>query len=192
MSSDTCVICASGPSLCKEDIDYCRDRGWSLAAVNNSWELAKDSKIIYAADYRWWAKYHERVKSESSAELYTASAKASDEFGLNRVFLLPGVGYSNRKGYAHTGSLSGFQAIQIAGWEKPSKIILLGYDMQHTGGKTHFHGDHEDLTWPNCPNLDRQIGGFSKLAEQSPIEIINCTRETALECFPRMELDKVV
>lgn len=187
MNSDTWVICASGPSLCKKDIDYCRDRGWNIAAINNSWELAKDSKIIYAADYRWWAKYHDRIKEEAKAELWTASKKASDEFGLNHVFLLPGAGFSQREGYVYTGSLSGFQAIQLVG-QRAERVILLGYDMQHTGGKTHWHDDHEDGTWPNCPCLDRQIGGFSILAEQSPIKIINATRKTALECFEKKEL----
>lgn len=190
MSSDTWVCIASGPSLCEEDIQYCRDKGWSLLAVNTSFKLAPDAKIIYGADYRWWERYHEEAK-QTKAELWTASSTCAKKFNLNHVSLLPGPGWTSRKGYAYSGSLSGFQAIQIAGWHNPSRIILLGYDMQHTGGKTHWHDDHP-LGWPNCPKLDAQIEGFSKLAKKSPVPIINCTRETALQCFTKKELVSIV
>lgn len=190
MSSNTWACIASGPSLCKEDVDYCREKGWRLLSVNTSWELAPDSNIIYASDYRWWERYHEKVNRESTAELYTANHKAAAEFGLNRVQLIPGAGYSDRQGYIYTGSLSGFQAIQLAGQQGADRIILLGYDMKHAGGKTHWHGDHP-LGWPNCPKLDNQIAGFSKLAEQSPVPIINATRDTALECFMKKELAQI-
>lgn len=198
--SDTWVCIASGPSLTREDVEYCRAKGWNLAAVNTSWLLAKDAKIIYAADYRWWEEYHEDVKREApQARMLTASSTAAKHFGLEHVHLYPGGGFSIKDGYAYSGGLSGHQLIQVVGWQKPSRIILLGYDMHHTGGKAHWHGNHPN-GWPNAPNLadelnskqrenyEKQMNSFVKLAEQATVPIINCTRDTRLECFERAKL----
>ena len=198
--SDTWVCVASGPSLTREDVEYCRARGWNIATVNTSWTLAKDSKIIYAADYRWWEAYHNDVKREApQSKMMTASSTAAKHFGIEHVNLYPGGGFSTREGYAYSGGLSGHQAIQVVGWYKPSRIILLGYDMQYKDGRTHWHGDHP-IGWPNAPNLgddltrkqkenyEKQMDAFLRLAEQATVPIINCTRETRLECFERAGL----
>lgn len=72
------------------------------------------------------------------------------------------------------------------------RIILLGYDMQKTNGQSHWHGDHPKglgsagkiAEWPS---------EFERLKRNNPtIEIINCSRETALTCFARRPLEEVL
>ena len=42
----------------------------------------------------------------------------------------------------HHGQNSGYQAVGLAYHLKADRIILIGFDMQRTGGKSHWHGDH--------------------------------------------------
>lgn len=85
---------------------------------------------------------------------------------------------------------SGYQAINLAYQFGAAKIILIGYDMQHTGGKTHWHGDHpKGLT--NAQGIEGWRKCFTPLAEDLAaigVDVVNCSNETALTCFRRSTL----
>lgn len=89
---------------------------------------------------------------------------------------------------------SGAGAISLAARGGAKRIILLGYDCQHTGGKRHWHEDHPD----RMGNADHKVlklwgANFSKLAQDySGVEIINCSRQTALQCFEQKKLEEVL
>lgn len=191
MSTWVCI--GSGPSLCQEDIEYVSHTSAGVAVTNNAWELAPFADVLHAADLRWWEHTDSGRKAlkEYTGQKWTASSTCAKRNRLNRLHVMPGRGWSPDYGTAYSGGLSGYQLLQMVGWLGATKIILLGYDMQKTGGKSHFFGDHPE-GFANCPNLEKQLYGFSVLADQCPVEIINCTRETALTCFPRARLDEVL
>jgi len=90
------------------------------------------------------------------------------------------------------GSNSGYQAINLAFILGAGEIILLGYDMQKTGGKQHFFGDHPNGPMKVDSDYNGWLGNFEKLASDlagKGVEVINCTRQTALTCFKRMSLE---
>ena len=92
------------------------------------------------------------------------------------------------KGFNPYGN-SGAGAVMLAWLSGAEKVILLGYDCQHTGGKAHWHGDHPKKLG-NAARPDAWIKNFDRMAEfLSPLPIINASRTTALTCFPRMELE---
>lgn len=70
------------------------------------------------------------------------------------------------------------------------RIILIGFDMQQTAGRSHWHGNH-----PSGLGNAEGVAGWRKnfpalaadLAARG-VETINCTIETALDCFPRADL----
>ena len=72
-----------------------------------------------------------------------------------------------------------------------ARIVLLGYDAEFTDGRKHWHDDHppelENATsvadWP------RLFGILARRAQRSGVQIVNASRATALECFPRVELE---
>lgn len=73
-----------------------------------------------------------------------------------------------------------------------SKLILLGYDCQHTGGQTHWHGDHP-VGLGNAARIDAWLEEFAKLGrDHAQVEILNATRQTALECYKRADLEDVL
>lgn len=86
---------------------------------------------------------------------------------------------------------SGLRAIELAELLGATKVILLGYDCQIDYG-VHWHEDHKGISNPTdkvCRDWRIQ---FAALAKRTKIEIINCSRRTALTCFARAELEDVL
>lgn len=92
------------------------------------------------------------------------------------------------------GGNSGYQAVHLAATFGAARIILLGFDMQRTGGKHHWHGKHEGrlVNGVGFPFWIRNFGPLAKDLAARGIEVVNCTRETALECFPRMPIEQAL
>lgn len=147
--------------------------------------------MIYAADRLWWRKYYE--ETPEGVEKWTADKWAAEYFGLSHIRVAPGDGLSPRPRVIHSGKNSGFQAIQMAVMHGAKRIILIGYDMQRTAGRSHWHGDHP-AGLNNPTNMETWVKYFGPLNEDlkaAGIELINATRETALtflDCRPLEDL----
>lgn len=147
--------------------------------------------MLYACDWTWWQAYDAEVRrTVSSSELWTCDAGAANRHGLNYV---EGVknepGLSSVPGRIHTGLNGGYQAVGLAAMWGAAKIILLGFDMQRTDGKTHWHGDHVGL--PNLGHLNRWVEEFVGLGadlRRAGISVVNATRVSALQCFRKVVL----
>lgn len=87
---------------------------------------------------------------------------------------------------------SGAASMMLAYYAGARRIIMLGYDCQHTGGAKHWHGDHP----PKLGNANRPemwAKGFAKVAHDlAGVEIINASRVTALDMFQRMTLEEAL
>lgn len=98
----------------------------------------------------------------------------------------PGLG----ENLLHYGANSGYQAINLAYLQGATRIILLGYNMEKTGGKNHWFGDHpKGLT---NGHYDSFVPRFDKLAEDlaaKGVEVVNCSRHTRLTQFKRATID---
>lgn len=188
----TVVCLASGPSLTAEQCEYVRQRreqgACRVIAINSTVERAPWCDTLYAFDRAWWQKYH--AQTPDGCEKVTGDEWAAEQYGLKRVHVRPGADLSTKPGHLFSGLNSGHQAIQYAFQIGATRIILLGYDMQHTGGQRHWHGDHpKGLT--NAEGIQGWVKYFTPLArglEFEGVEVVNCTTETALQCFKRGEL----
>jgi len=132
--------------------------------------------------------YYQEAKSEFAGELCTQDVKAWEKYGITRIEgeAKPGLGREK----IHFGGNSGYQAINIAYLFGATKIVLLGYDMQKTDGKSHWHGDHPKGLHKN-PMMASWIKNFGQLARDlndEGVETINATRNTALEMFKKQPL----
>lgn len=146
--------------------------------------------MLYACDRRWWLEHHDAAHARCGAEFWTANHGASKVFNINFVRAEPGGGLASRRGWIRQGGNSGFQAVGLALLFGASRIILVGYDMQFSGGRKHWHGDHPEAMGNPLPKKFadwRQR--FAELAHATKVPIVNASRETALNCFPRMDLD---
>lgn len=195
-AGSTFVVIASGPSLAAEDCEQVRAwrarGGGKVIAINTSYRLAPWADALYACDAKWWDENIEAVRRETSAELWTQAADAAKRYGLQRVKGRRADGLG--RDVIHLGGNSGYQAVNLAYLWGARRIVLLGYDMQHTGGASHWHGDHP---WKKGvkPPVHTWLPRFTQLAEdleREGVEVVNATRHTALKCFPRQPLEEVV
>lgn len=127
-------------------------------------------------DRDWWRHHIDEVRDAFGGQLLTSLAHC---YGAQSIKVGD---YKN----------SGAAAIVAAVHSGAQRIILLGYDCQRTGGKTHWHGDHPKGLG-NAGSLDKWPAQFAKLARDlRNFDIMNCTRETALTCFPRVPLERAL
>lgn len=137
-------------------------------------------------DRAWWKKYGEQVTVPM--EHWTCGREAARVFGLNYIPAEPGGGVASKAGVIRHGGNSGFMAVSLALHFGASRVVLLGYDMQPTGGRLHWHADHVGMSNPEQFKIMGWVRRFGELAAQTSIPIVNATRETALRCFPRASL----
>lgn len=182
----TAVIVASGKSLTKEDVDYCKDKS-VVYVVNNCYQLAPWAKALYACDEEWWDAY----KPEFSGEKWTINENASKKYGLNHINYDSQLIFS-AKDIIATGNNSGFQAMNLAYLHGYKRIILLGFDYMNSG--QHWFGKHKG-SLQKSPDMRRWVQHMRKaqpIMESLGIDVINCTRETAIDCFKQMPITEAL
>lgn len=86
---------------------------------------------------------------------------------------------------------SGACAVSLAICGGARKVVMLGYDCQRTSGRAHWHGDHpKELS--NAKTIDRWPEAFKAVAAEAHAKkasVLNASRETALTCFEKVELE---
>jgi hypothetical protein len=172
------VFCVgSGPSLTRDDCAAVEASGHPIVAVNSSWKAARSAAVIFGGDQAWWDAYKSEI--DIPAKLWTCSMSASMKYGLGLL--------KNPRRHWN----SGLCAIELAEAEGADRIVLLGYDCSVRKG-AHWHGDHAKTQNPTQSVCESWCGQFDQLARRTKIEIINCSRQTALKCFPRAELEEIL
>lgn len=191
---------ASGPSMTREDAEAVRGRG-TVLAINTTILHAPWADVLYSCDSSWWKHYSDPAKAPAVAKVLAefqgkriSSDPHATKFGARFIPRESGEGLGRRG--LRTGNNSGYQAINLAWLQGARTIVLLGYDMQHTGGRVHWHGDHPrplgnfgadmvTLCRPKFAALARDL-------RDEGVNVWNCTRDTALTCFPRMPLQQAL
>lgn len=194
------LIAASGPSQRQEDLDCARGK-CRVVVINSTWRLAPWADVLYACDAGWWQMY----------------GPGKDEFTGRRL-----IGKSTdtfRDGYfwchvkteskatmiwdgEHLGGLgnSGSQAINLLALWGVSPIFLTGFDFNGTapsnpGAVTHWHGAHGGRPNPRPEHYKKWLDYLTQAApvlKARGITVINCSRDTALTCFPRASIENVL
>lgn len=174
---------------------YAATRVDRFIVVNESWRLHRAADVLYAADCRWWQNRAPPPRAFTgerwtTPQQWTPHAKAQ----------FPGMFWAETKAGRDivsnfpicTGHNSAFQAMGLAVLWGASRIVFLGLDLK-TGpdGKDHWFGNYEKLTSPRSA-LGMFREAFTHAAPQLTargIEVVNASRDTALECFPRISLE---
>jgi hypothetical protein len=201
-----CCI-ATGPSLAQYDIDVARQKGFALFGCNNVWELTK-LDVLYCCNENWWDHYWSPTLAEYPASKWTGSKEAAKRYGLNWINGYDRPGLSSNPDYVHHGHGSGFSLVNLAFLMGARRIVLLGYDLKYAPdyqgpteqpGSTprHYFGEYPKALqhWPRMEVRGGVHVGlvqrYESVAKQGAVEIINCSRDTALTCFQRMSIDAV-
>ena len=194
------VVIGSGPSLSDEQLQRVERARQALRvhaiAVNNTVQRAPWADVAYFGDYTAIKHYRGSTKGgkqESLAscclEWWTASAPAAERWKLNHVRS------DNRPGFGvdrvSMNGNSGAQAINLAMLFGARRILLLGFDMRNIEGRAHWFGQHPQ------PLVQVQLYAewIHKLTIAAPqakargVHIINCTPDSALQCFDKVSLE---
>jgi len=123
--------------------------------------------------------------------MWTMSRPIATQFKIDYVFGNPAPGLSMSTAHINSGLNSGYQAIGLAHMWGAKRILLLGFDFQRTNGKIHWHGNHP-AKLGNGGRFDTWVREMSKLASDAQrvgLEIVNCSRHTALQCFRKSTIE---
>jgi hypothetical protein len=176
----TVVCLASGPSLTAEDCALVRASGHPTVVTNTTYRLAPWATVLMAHDYKWWEVHHAEVAATFAGRKVTTAPRGT-RYGAQTLALMKFRAFGN----------SGAAAVSLAVMAGAKRVIMLGYDCQHTGGQTHWHGNHPPPLG-NAGSVARWPAKFAQLAQyaaRSGCTVVNASRETALTCFPRVQLE---
>ncbi len=208
--TEVCV--ASGPSLVAEDVDYVRGKA-TVIAINDSVRLAPWADVLYSSDKGWWLEHTKerrsfqglKVRVHSGTDKPTAKPldgkhcqscrlrlPQSGRCWCEGLLTLRNGGY---KGLALdpeflvTGNNSGTAAINVAVHLGAKRVLLLGYDMgPDSKGRRHFYDTHAVTVSSPFEQFRKLTATMVEPLKAAGIEVLNCSRRTALECFPQMPL----
>lgn len=183
----TAICLASGPSLTQADVDYCRGKG-KIYAVKECHHMAPWADVLYAADADWWDRF-EGVK-EFKGERWTVDQAAATKHGLHFINYKPACVWSTDPAYLATGGNSGFQAVNLAVLQGAERVILLGYDMGHAAQKHWWETKHPRES--RHSDYAEWLKRFAAAAPLIPVPVLNASRQSAIECFPRVALEDVL
>lgn len=131
--------------------------------------------MLYAIDRAWWQVHGEEARRTFTGVL-TSPQKVP---GIQRDY-----GW-----FPPDKTNSGAMVLVLAARLGARRIVMLGYDCQHTAGRTHWHGSHPagllDATSVNeWPAQFRAV-----LPRLAGVGVVNASRETALRVFPLQTLE---
>ena len=192
---DTVLIAASGPSQRREDLDLAHGRA-KIMAINSTWQITPFADVLYACDNSWWELdepgYGQHAMREFRGLLVSGSNHTTRAHHMAHRDVSEAV-YSSNFG---DGGNSAYQALNIAALWGAARVLLTGVDCMRPGH--HWHGAHS-TTVPRANSrqstMDKWLKAFGKIAPllaAKGVEVINCSRVTALECFPRARLEDVL
>jgi hypothetical protein len=190
----TVVILATGPSLTVDDVEACRGRA-RVIAINDAYTLAPWADALYACDAKWW-HWHRGVPTFTGPKWslhHSAWTKYETAYpDVQRLRNTGAAGLELDPTGLRSGRNSGYQAINLAVHYGAQRIVLLGYDMQPSGGRSHFFGEHPNGQQSPYGMFKQQFATIVKPLAKAGVEVVNCTRRTALLCFPQAPLEEIL
>lgn len=186
----TVACLAGGPSLTAEDVAFVRGTADAVVAVNDAHRLAPWADVLYSSDQRWYAHY-QGVPTFQGLKFGLQPLVAPAPWGVTVLQNTGDRGLELDPGGLRNGRNSGYAAVNLAVHLGAARILLLGYDLGHAPhGLKHWFGDHPDGLRAMSP-YQTFLVMFESIVEplrQIGVEVINCSRQTALTVFPRVPL----
>lgn len=200
------IVIATGASLTADDCAIAEKKA-DIIAIKEAYRLLPNASFIYGCDADFWDS--EQEVYAHSAKKYTQCKKTADKYGLEWVHCWQNEQKAIREGviapaphdkhkfsfnpaYICSGYNSGFQAINLAILLGYNRIGLLGFDMGITqGGDTHFFGKRDIGRNVNSPYalFAKTLDNNADWLKQNNIEVINCSRMSALSAYERRVID---
>jgi hypothetical protein len=169
----TYVSIASGASLALDDLETVKQARESgiirgVACTNLAYEAAPWADYLVGVDRQFWEGYPESLTFKGG-KFAPKAIKGTIRFCPNDY---------------EVGENSGLYALKLLRELGAETIILLGYDMKGA----HFHEPHT-IKNPDDAAFKRFREQFTRF---KGCDIINSTPDSALDCFPKMTLERAL
>ena len=196
--NEPAFLIGGGPSLIGFDFNRLRGRG-HIIAINRAFEFVPFADILFFMDYNFYRMCHEEPVQRRLWDQFQGikvflnlmGRKFEDVYSL-RSLGRRGISDSLKTGLYH-GNNSGSGAVQLAMALGARPIYLLGYDMRHENGQSHFHSGYAARQPERV--VTHFIQDFSIFADSPKAQgrgIINLNPLSALRIFPFSTIDEVL
>lgn len=190
----TALILASGPSL-REFIKTPQQHQPEIRviAVNSSVFAAPRAHVCFGVDFMWWKTHYRAVRADTDAQPWTTDRSAAERFHLKFVRGANEGGLHPTR--VNSNGNSGAAAINFAVLTGVKRVLLLGFDMKlGPNEERHWHPDHPKPCTQAQPFEDwlYKFDALARDCEKIGVEVINCTPDSALKCFPVAQLKDVL
>lgn len=136
---------------------------------------------MFALDFPWWENHIDEVNKDFLGARFSTN-DLPEKF--KSTYLSP----AKFKAYGNSGAA----CIALAAAGGARRIVMLGFDCQHTNGQAHWHGNHPQGL-ANARQIERWPKLFQQLRDDHPdVDIVNASRQTALTCFPLEKLENTL
>lgn len=200
----TIVCLASGPSLTQADVDYVCGKA-PVIAINDAIRLAPWADVFYSGALEWWTP--EAIAARDAFGFAGLSIRLAWNEGTGWNQMRKGVqpdgvivlgntgdeGLELRPDSVRTYKNSGGAAINVAVHLGASRVVLLGYDMAtDKAGRHHFHEPSAVRHHSPYVHFRGYMRTMVAPLKAAGVEVINCSRTTALEWFTRKPLEAIL
>lgn len=187
---ETAVVIGSGPSLTSSQIDLAFKSGARVLGIKDAFLVAAAMDLHYCCD-AWWLDYHiNGCRKMLNCPMVTQDRNSAIKHDLLWVQGINLSGLSVNPEVIHTGSNSGYQAVNLAVHLGAKKICLIGFDMRvSSSGADHWFGQHPHKRIAPYGLFLEAFKTVPAQLEELGVEIINCTPRSALNVFPMATLE---
>lgn len=180
--SETVFIVGGGPSI--KHLDFKKLENKSVVVTNNAYKSVPWASALFFADRIWYDWNKSELYNFKNYKVTTDSRVS----GEKEIIYLPHEGpylstnLSHSRRYTNSGSGAMALAVKLGA----TKLILLGFDMRVVDGKFNYHSEHKREPSPEIYKnaYIRELVKMKPFFEELGITVINCTPNSALECFP--------
>jgi hypothetical protein len=173
--------------------------------------VAPWADVLYFADQKWWEWHRDGIQKSWPWVTFTKEEvkKRFSDFAGQKVTIEhkpmatgPDIlwlrndgsdGLCEKQDGIRTGANSGYQALNIAALSGSKRVLLVGYDMNYQGGRSHAHNGHP------VKMHESAYHGYAKKFQtlESPlkklgIEVRNCTPDSRISCFKHEALEQAL
>ena len=187
-----CYIVGGGPSLKGFDWNLLSDK--YVIAVNRSYEVLPNARIVYFTDLDWYEEHKQGLNSHRGCLINGSNSVSQHIPNVIQYTLTQQYGLvMEDKCLAH-GHNSVYAAINLAVQMKFNKIYLLGVDMKWSGDDTHWHDGHTRTDPEHAYKM--MLTAFDTIVDplkELNVEVINVNdiNKTALKAFPIKSFEEV-
>jgi hypothetical protein len=177
--------------MASTDVSIARGKA-RVFVIKSEYKFWPWADALYGIDMGWWIANRGAV--DFAGLKFSPSPKACKLFNLSQVKLKPRAEVLTKEkgvigaGLRTGGGHSGFQAINLAVQFGAKRILLLGFDM--VGGRRLAHEQGVAKQMSSRVNEWRKaMDGIAPQFVQLGVEVVNCTRGSALKAYPTASLE---